>query len=332
MKDLRIKVFDRVGKKEKTLLGVVVIPGKDLRSGAICNETRMTFKLRKDTMDILRRCKSQDNFTSTVWNSITAISPSVRLPWSGRNKDSPDTDTDAYSDSDSDDEMSDGSDDDSLYGGAGKEKDNFDPSCIDDDYIFGKSGTLALRFRNATIDDVGFLKAVSTYNQGFRYARKKKKESLAKVKKILESNMQRVAEIKAHIVSEKSTAYTDVLSCEAVGEMIDYRCHGRIFDKGVQRLRVKPGPDPNDRLNTKFLTKDEITERHIEPSKKWVEAGSGNIGEIKLEILSCEGLPNKDIGQMFGNKTDPFACIVYEDCLVVTDSISDCLNPKWMPW
>ena len=75
-----------------------------------------------------------------------------------------------------------------------------------------------------------------------------------------------------------------------------------------------------------------MLEKCHERSHSWMEAGSGSIGQVRVEILSCEGLPNKDFGRMFGNKSDPFACIVYEDCLVQTDIISDCLNPMWMPW
>jgi hypothetical protein len=119
-----------------------------------------------------------------------------------------------------------------------------------------------------------------------------------------------------------------------MNELVEFRLHGRIVDAdGVRRLRVKPFPDPRKvGITAKFLSKTEMLQRCFEPSQSWVEAGSGNLGHVKVEILSCEGLPNKDMGQIFGNKTDPFCCLVYEDCLVQTDVIPDCLNPMWMPW
>ena len=54
--------------------------------------------------------------------------------------------------------------------------------------------------------------------------------------------------------------------------------------------------------------------------------------KIFLEIIGCDGLPNKDTDLGGGNKTDPFACVVYEDAIAKTDIIDDCLSPRWMPW
>jgi hypothetical protein len=52
------------------------------------------------------------------------------------------------------------------------------------------------------------------------------------------------------------------------------------------------------------------------PSEKYEYIGSGKIARVYLEILSCDGLPNME-GAMgrFGNKSDGFVQIVYEDCI-----------------
>ena len=320
-KDLMIEICDSVSKHKTVRIGIVTISGEEIRNQSICNEKRLQFDLRKGGED-----DSGDNeedakkLSSKLWNGISIvtapISTSVRkLLGTDENV------QDGITPPERDDDVG---DDDSVYG---KTVTTFDTANIDDDYIFGKTGTIALRFRVATSDDIDFLNAVIEYNKGFRYARKKNQQALAGVRKILEGKML------AQIVSENSTSYVETLNCELMGDLIDYRWHGRVVDKdGVNRLRVKPGPDPNSLKESEFLSEKEMEEKCYEQSHRWVEAGSGDIGQIKIEILACEGLPNKDIGQFFGNKTDPFACIVYEDCLVQTDVISDCLSPMWMPW
>ena len=32
------------------------------------------------------------------------------------------------------------------------------------------------------------------------------------------------------------------------------------------------------------------------------------------------------------DKTDAFACVMFEDCIVNTDVITDSLSPRWLPW
>ena len=285
-KELKIEVFDRVGKHKKTL-GIVIIPGLTILNGGICNEKRMQFEIHKDRADVLKNGK--DFFLKSVLlKSFNSVTPTALNPWA---EDILPQDHDEVDD------------DDSIYGSGGKTVTTFGVSNVDDDYIYGKMGTLAIRFRVATEEDLQFLKAVDVYNQGFRYAKKKSKQALAGVKNILEGKML------AQLVSETSTSYQETLNCELMSDMFEFRFCGQFVDAdGVNRLRVKPGPDP-DRpdLETKFLSEPEMLQKCYEPTKNWVESGSGSLGQVKVEILSCQGLPNKDLGQMFGNKTDPFA-------------------------
>ena len=100
------------------------------------------------------------------------------------------------------------------------------------------------------------------------------------------------------------------------------------------QYRLKPFPDPS-RLEeeTKWLTKKEIELEATSPSRQWIEGGSGSVGKYYIEIIGCDGLPNLDLAGVTGrDKSDPFVCIAFEDCIVNTDVINDCLSPRWMPW
>ena len=103
-------------------------------------------------------------------------------------------------------------------------------------------------------------------------------------------------------------------------------------ESGVSKVRVKPGPDPDRQQETEFLSSHDLKIETRLPSKKWIEAGSGTLGKLYVEILSCHGLPNVDLGEAVGDVTDPFCTLVYEDCCCMTDVIDDELSPHWMPW
>jgi hypothetical protein len=100
----------------------------------------------------------------------------------------------------------------------------------------------------------------------------------------------------------------------------------------TNRVRVKPFPDSEKSASTTFMTPSKIKETAILPSREWVDSGSGTLGRLYLEVLSCHNLPNVDIGNAIGNKTDTFVAAVYGDAMVQTCVIDDELNPLWMPW
>lgn len=52
--------------------------------------------------------------------------------------------------------------------------------------------------------------------------------------------------------------------------------------------------------------------------------------ELRVEILGCDKLPNKDLG--FENKTDAIVSVAYGNCVAQTDVVTDCLSPRWLPW
>ena len=105
-----------------------------------------------------------------------------------------------------------------------------------------------------------------------------------------------------------------------------------ISDDTEKKHHVRPYPDPSRKKQTTMLTKSQLREECYKPSTKWVNAGTGSIGNVFIEFLECRGLPNTDIGGAVGNQTDAFISAIYGDALVQTDVIDDCLSPMWMPW
>jgi C2 domain len=96
--------------------------------------------------------------------------------------------------------------------------------------------------------------------------------------------------------------------------------------------RVRPGPDPDRPENeTKWMSTQQLEDEALKPSTNWVQASSGDLGKLYLELIGCDNLPRMD-GPNPKDKTDAFACIVYQDSIVNTDVISNSLSPRWMPW
>ena len=100
----------------------------------------------------------------------------------------------------------------------------------------------------------------------------------------------------------------------------------------MQQYKIRPGPDPNRVEDTTWMTKEQIEAECLKESTHWVDAGTGRLGRLFVEILGCDDLPNLDAGGFAGNLTDTFVSLVYEDAVVQTDVIDDSLTPRWMPW
>ena len=65
-------------------------------------------------------------------------------------------------------------------------------------------------------------------------------------------------------------------------------------NNGEKRYRVQPFPDPDDPA-TEWMTKQEIKDTAMLPSKNWSEVGKGTYGSVYLELLGCDDLPNMDL-------------------------------------
>jgi hypothetical protein len=60
----------------------------------------------------------------------------------------------------------------------------------------------------------------------------------------------------------------------------------------LSQFRVQPYPDPDRVQQTEWLSKEELSKEAFKPSKKWVEAGDGEVGRVYVEIIGCKDLPN----------------------------------------
>jgi hypothetical protein len=80
---------------------------------------------------------------------------------------------------------------------------------------------------------------------------------------------------------------------------------------------------------TKYLSKESIQAEAVKPSRQWLNMSSGNTGRLFVEVIGSDGLANME---RFHGKTDAFAIVVFEDGYGRTDTIDDCLSPRWMPW
>ena len=109
-----------------------------------------------------------------------------------------------------------------------------------------------------------------------------------------------------------------------------FRRQTRTTKEGIREYKIRPGPDPNHEDDTTWMSRTKIDEATWEDSYHWLDVGSGHLGRLHVEILCCDNLPNLDIGGR--DKTDAFVALVFEDAMVQTDVIDDCLNPRWLPW
>ena len=167
---------------------------------------------------------------------------------------------------------------------------------------------LNLRFKNATREDLRFLKVL------YKVSRKKKQQG---------TDALGVFSDYVYVEPKWRTKVNPLTSRRA--KKID----------GIVCHLVKPGPDPDrPEDQTLWMTSSQIQDECFMPSTKWIEAGTGQIGYLYLEILKCDNLPNLDdeVLSRKSNVTDAFCGIVYEDSSVNTHVINDELSPRFMPW
>ena len=76
-----------------------------------------------------------------------------------------------------------------------------------------------------------------------------------------------------------------------------------------EQYRIRPGPDPDRKEETTWMTEQQIQDEVMNESKNWLDAGSGKLGRLYLEVIECDGLPNLDTGGFLGNKTDGYVIV-----------------------
>lgn len=92
---------------------------------------------------------------------------------------------------------------------------------------------------------------------------------------------------------------------------------------------LKPYPDPEN-SHIRYIEADMVQQTALQPSRQWIELGSGKLGYIFLEVIGCYDLPNMDNAPL--DKTDAFVTAVYEDSAISTDVVPNCLSPRFFPW
>jgi C2 domain len=159
---------------------------------------------------------------------------------------------------------------------------------------------------------------------------------------------------RAHVIQQASNYQNAILLTDIPENQVQGAFLSTAVKNAIKRadgkVCVKPGPDPllvnNKQPRPKslrvlsptssqmYLTSEELKLEALKPSRHWVQAGSReqSLGRLYVEILSCHDLPNVDIGESLGNKTDAFVSLIYGDTMVQTDLIDDELSPHWMPW
>lgn len=195
------------------------------------------------------------------------------------------------------------------------------------------ASTLAVRFRIAQPSDQKILQLLES---------QKEEEQLKKdfLQEILHNHQEGVDQQLiqkqhlplANLVTE--TSESDIAQSGFFNMVNNIFTASTVYDTNSYRelKRVKPHPDPKRPTETEFLPGADIRKRAYEPSESWVEAGSGQLGRLNVEVLACHNLPNMDLGEAVGDYTDPFVCLVYEDTVAMTDVIDDELSPHWVSW
>lgn len=187
------------------------------------------------------------------------------------------------------------------------DEERFDVPLKDED--LSKCGTVTLRFRLATPDDVRFVELVAVDPELLQKPNKANDIYNSVVQQ--QFSMEEIDDLPLPVVRPVAKFVTEKDETKMAGKSIVNALSSAFvaksyYEGGKKMKLVKPGPDPKREKETVYMTPEQIQREVTMPSQEWVEAGSGDLGRIYLEILSCHGLPNVDVGEAMGNVTDPF--------------------------
>jgi len=166
---------------------------------------------------------------------------------------------------------------------------------------FSAYGTFTVRSRIATESDIDFMRKLKQRGGGFN---------------------DTICDIEDMVIAQSNEAKKKLFGTYKKNDH-----HGKI------KYLVRPCPDFRRPDETKWLTKTQLEKEALSPSYSWLDIGSGTLAKVYLEIIGCDGLRDTDKNVLDkDDKTDACCCIVYEDTIVCTETVNDCLSPRWMPW
>jgi hypothetical protein len=135
---------------------------------------------------------------------------------------------------------------------------------------------LALRFRPATRSDVMFLQHLPDYSHFHN--------------KTTTTSAGHAVDVEFKNVVHKSVLKKNETT---VFEVLDPTTHeNKETKRRSKAFRVWPFPDPDRPKETEFMTKQQLKDEALLPSKQWLEGGHGDFGTVHVEILGCDNLPN----------------------------------------
>ena len=163
--------------------------------------------------------------------------------------------------------------------------------------------TLALRFRLATEADRMFVSCRNRVHEDHSSVMSKEAKDVMRCILNGEDEETRSRRTFMNITEKDETVVAGNSLLNSISSFFYFKGYTD-RDTGIHMIRVKPFPDPARPDDTEYLTKTDIKMETLKPSRNWTESGSGKLGTLHLEILSCHDLPNTDTGEAVGNVTD----------------------------
>jgi len=152
-----------------------------------------------------------------------------------------------------------------------------------------KEPTLYLRMRRASENDIRFM-------EHYEAIRKKTKQGVHNEETYLPPRNI----VEPHLKKNKTVKHVHEDETKKGKTTTRERLH-----------RVKPCPDPKRVEETEWMNDEQVEAETWKQSTQWIEAGSGDLGKLYVEILGCSHLPNLDLATLsLTDKTDAFCCLV----------------------
>ncbi len=133
-----------------------------------------------------------------------------------------------------------------------------------------KHGTISIRCRRATDYDEEFMKTFTEHS--------KKKDVTGILRKKEEKGTGKFGWKKRKKRGE--------VGVSGIQSMLEKKVHTFYDVDGskIQKMKVMPGPDPNDSLDTEWMTEEEIEKAVLDPSRQYTYVGCGKIARVYLEM------------------------------------------------